>query len=193
MKKQNKKLDILEIGARLIHQNGFNHTGLQEILQEANVPKGSFYFYFKNKEDFGLQVIDYIALNIESTLNSFLMDEKYKHIDRLRKFLNDFLNIYIESDFQGGCPMGNLALEMADTNEMFRNKLNDNFTLLTKAIENTLRQAQEKGEISEDKNIKELAKFITFSWEGVIMQMKINREREALDIFNHFVFEKLLK
>jgi TetR/AcrR family transcriptional regulator, transcriptional repressor for nem operon len=49
----------LERGAEIIHLKGFNHTGVQEVLRAAGVPKGSFYNYFKNKEDFGLQVIDY--------------------------------------------------------------------------------------------------------------------------------------
>ena len=44
------KNKLLQIGAKHIHLKGFNNTGLQEILKEANVPKGSFYFYFKSKE-----------------------------------------------------------------------------------------------------------------------------------------------
>jgi len=55
------KENILLTGARLIHEKGYNNTGLAEILRESGVPKGSFYFYFRNKEDFGLQVIDFYA------------------------------------------------------------------------------------------------------------------------------------
>ncbi|MCL2458061.1 MAG: TetR/AcrR family transcriptional regulator [Desulfobulbus sp.] len=40
---------ILTCGGRIIHHKGFTATGLQEILQAAGVPKGSFYFYFKSK------------------------------------------------------------------------------------------------------------------------------------------------
>ena len=50
---------ILAEGARIIHENGYNNTGIQEILIAAGVPKGSFYFYFKSKEDFGLQLVDF--------------------------------------------------------------------------------------------------------------------------------------
>ena len=59
--RQNTRQKILEVGAEIIHLKGYNHTGLQEILQAAGVPKGSFYNYFKNKEDFGLQVIDFFT------------------------------------------------------------------------------------------------------------------------------------
>ena len=41
---------IIMKGAQLVHANGFNNTGLNEILSSANIPKGSFYFYFKNRK-----------------------------------------------------------------------------------------------------------------------------------------------
>jgi len=57
----NTKSRLIEIGAEIIHLKGFNHTGIKEILEAAQVPKGSFYHYFESKEDFGLQVIDYFV------------------------------------------------------------------------------------------------------------------------------------
>ena len=59
MAKQDTKENLLRVGVDIIHRKGYHHTAIQEILQIAGVPKGSFYFYFKSKEDFGLQVIDY--------------------------------------------------------------------------------------------------------------------------------------
>ena len=54
---------ILEIGTDLILKNGYNNVGLNKILQAANIPKGSFYYYFNSKEDFGVQVIEYYSKN----------------------------------------------------------------------------------------------------------------------------------
>jgi len=42
-----------------MHLKGYNDTGIQEIIDKAGLPKGSFYNFFKSKEDFGLLVIDY--------------------------------------------------------------------------------------------------------------------------------------
>ena len=55
------KTRILKAGARIVLEKGFCDTGLAEVLEAAQVPKGSFYFHFKNKEDFGLQLIDAFA------------------------------------------------------------------------------------------------------------------------------------
>jgi TetR/AcrR family transcriptional repressor of nem operon len=49
---------ILNAAAQLIHRQGYNRTGLQEILTTAGVPKGSFYFYFKSKEDLALALVN---------------------------------------------------------------------------------------------------------------------------------------
>src|ERR1700722_8423022 len=43
---------LIDVGVGLMHQNGYNATGLSDILQAADVPKGSFYHHFESKEDF---------------------------------------------------------------------------------------------------------------------------------------------
>ncbi|KOO11888.1 TetR family transcriptional regulator, partial [Vibrio xuii] len=53
---------ILEVGYELIVTKGFTSVGLSELLKTANVPKGSFYHYFKSKEHFGESLIqDYFT------------------------------------------------------------------------------------------------------------------------------------
>ena len=42
----------------LLTERGFQITGIDEILKRVGVPKGSFYHYFKSKDDFGHAVID---------------------------------------------------------------------------------------------------------------------------------------
>ena len=55
MKKIKQKTEVrtklLQTGLRLFGENGFNGTGIKEIVDEVGVPKGSFYNYFKSKED----------------------------------------------------------------------------------------------------------------------------------------------
>ncbi|WP_281561494.1 TetR/AcrR family transcriptional regulator [Thalassomonas sp. RHCl1] len=49
---------ILEAGHKAITAKSYHACGLKEILDLAGVPKGSFYHYFKSKDDFGLQLIE---------------------------------------------------------------------------------------------------------------------------------------
>jgi len=72
--KVNARDEIIRKGAQLIHSQGYKATGLQQILDVAGIPKGSFYFYFKSKDDFGAAVIDYFTLTIGEIFTSHLRD-----------------------------------------------------------------------------------------------------------------------
>jgi TetR/AcrR family transcriptional regulator, transcriptional repressor for nem operon len=127
MAKESTKMRILAEGARIIHENGFDHTGIQEIRDAAGVPKGSFYFYFRSKEDFGLQLADFCTGFVVATVESCLHGTEGDPFDRLRNFFAMMKDRCEERGFKGGCPIGNLTQEMADLNGSIRAKLNEAF------------------------------------------------------------------
>jgi TetR/AcrR family transcriptional repressor of nem operon len=100
--KQITKEKILMVGAEIIHRKGFNNTGIQEILKAAGVPKGSFYFYFKSKEDFGLHLIDFFGNFLFSRSEKYLNDSRGSPIERLRLFFDEFLTYFEKNEFKGG-------------------------------------------------------------------------------------------
>ena len=53
------RLRIIQAATGLVHRHGFHHTSLDDILAAAKVPKGSLYFYFRNKEELGFAIIRY--------------------------------------------------------------------------------------------------------------------------------------
>src|SRR5258707_14224484 len=55
------KATLVDAGLHLMLENGYHHTGIQDVLQAAGVPKGSFYYYFPSKEAFALEVIAQFA------------------------------------------------------------------------------------------------------------------------------------
>jgi AcrR family transcriptional regulator len=86
--KINTRDEIIRIGAQLIHSQGYKATGLQQILDVAGIPKGSFYFYFKSKDDFGCAVIDYFTFTINAIFAGYLCDTRIKPLDRLNNLLD---------------------------------------------------------------------------------------------------------
>jgi len=86
---------ILQIGAEIIHRKGYNHTGIQEILNAAQVPKGSFYNYFKSKEDFGLHVIDYFSDHFKQLSDSLFADSFISPLKRVKKVLEEFKDFFL--------------------------------------------------------------------------------------------------
>ena len=192
MPKETTKLRILSEGARIIHQKGFNNTGIQEILDAADVPKGSFYFYFRNKDDFGLQLVDFYLELINSAAISQMSSEG-NPIERLHNFFRYMREVAEQNEFKGGCPIGNLAQEMADQKETFRIKVNEAFGRISESIAVCLEEAVNLKQLNSSLNPRETADFILNSWEGALLRMKAENSVRPLLVFENMIFNSLLK
>ena len=182
---------ILKAGAKIMHRKGFNATGLQEVLDAAEVPKGSFYHYFKSKEDFCLHLIDYMAERLKRARAAGRVPGQSR-LDQLRSSLRSQVEAFHAADFQGGCLIGNLAQEMGDQNPNIRKKLDRVFEDMKLEMADQLEQAREQGEVSGALDPVETAEFIISAWEGALMRMKVCRSMAPQDIFEHMVFDRLL-
>ena len=183
---------IIEAGARIIHKNGFNNTGIKEILDAAQVPKGSFYFYFKNKEDFGLQVVDYFSARFGGMARSLLADESLPPLKRLRVMLRWFRDYYEGEGCSLGCPAGNLAQEMGDLSPAFGEKLSTVIEGMARMFAGPLTEARERGELPPGLDPMDAARFMVSAWHGALVRMKAQKSIEPLDLFDEMIFDRLL-
>jgi len=109
---------LIKVGTDVIGSHGFNPTGLNTVLKTAGVPKGSFYYYFASKEDFGLAIIDEFAIAYNEKIDSFLSDTKVSPLQRIRNYLQNGLEtISVETISEGqckrGCLIGTLGQELS--------------------------------------------------------------------------------
>ena len=177
-----KKEKIIQISANLFHQYGYHSVGLSTILKEAEIPKGSFYHYFKNKDDLLMEVI---SLFIQETIKIFHCFPKT--IDGLYGFFNAYFSRFEELGFTRGCPIGNFALELSDVNEDARLCLKKWTGFLEKEIQFIL-----LNEDYEPQEAVSLASFMVSAFEGVLLKAKIEKTKKPLDEFNEYIFKKLL-
>ena len=191
--KQDTKNILIETGAQIIHHKGYNHTGIQEVLKAAGVPKGSFYFHFKNKEDFGLQVIEYFDGIYFSMLSTIINNNDITPLKKIEEITNYYISFFKEIDFKCGCPVGNLSQEMGDLNSAFSEKLTNSVEKMAKIYQNILDEAKLINEINEEINTQELSEFIVSSWHGALIKMKINKNAKPLELHKKFVLEILKK
>ena len=193
MVKQDTKQMLIEIGAQIIHQKGYHHTGIQEVIKTAGVPKGSFYFYFASKEDFGLQVIDYFNNKHREMVLPIISDTALSPIKRLAKLFDWFINRFIEMDYTCGCPIGNLSQEMGDLSLAFRNKLKESIERMVQMIAGLLQEGKETGEVPGGLDLEEAANFIVSGWHGALIRMKIVKSAEPLENHKRFILRTLLR
>lgn len=187
--KQDIKQKIIETGARIIHQKGYNHTGIQEVLKVAGIPKGSFYFYFNNKEDFGLHVIDFYNNMYLDMIDPIVNNKDISPLKRIEKMLDLFIDLFKELDYTCGCPIGNLSQEMGDLSQAFSNKLAASIELMTRVYKDILKEAIQIKEIPETVDTQEMAEFMVSSWHGSLIRMKIIKSIEPLKLHKRFILD----
>lgn len=183
---------ILACGGQIIHHKGFNATGLHEILQAAGVPKGSFYFYFKSKEDFGLALIDHYHDLFKVRIGALIEDDTIPPLERLKGFFLWFYEYFAQEGFIKGCPIGNLVQELGDVNPVFREKLNASLERLIHVVATLLQTAQDQDALPARLSPDITARFIVSAWQGALLRMKAVAGPEPLDNFITNIFEVLL-
>jgi len=184
---------LLDAGQRIFLERGYNHSGIEAILREAGVPKGSFYHYFGSKEDFGLQVLNRFADGHNAQLEQYLGDTTLSPLTRLRRLSEAVCERLERLQCRNGCMVGDLSLEMAEQSEVFRSRLDEIFRAWAVRIEACLRDAQAAGELPAGMDVGELAEFWLNSWEGAVLRAKTIRNTAPLKTFLNLMFEFVLK
>lgn len=177
------KEKILTVGIDLFSKKGYNNVGLNEILKNAGVPKGSFYYYFNSKEDFGLQVINKYSLLGIKLFKESLENETLSPKNRIIQFYTKMIEHYLHKDCKEGCLMGNASTELSDLSTNFRMVISKELTLWQNVLEKCIVAAKENGEISSNSEPRMLASFILNSWEGALLRMKCEKTVSPLKDF----------
>jgi len=193
MDKKNTRSDIIRIGTELISRQGYNATGIEMVLKEAGVPKGSFYHYFKSKEEFGLAVMDVFADYYSQRMTALLQDAALSPLTRIRTLLQGSLERFSRNQCSKGCLIGNLGQEMADQNERFRARLDEIFDDWRKLFAGCLAEAQTAKELDSRLDAEALASFILSGWEGAILRAKVMKSPQPLQDFIDVLFKVTLR
>ncbi len=117
---QSTRQHILDTGYQLVVTKGFSNVGLSQLLQHAKVPKGSFYHYFKSKEQFGEALIKDYFNDYQVKLQALLGHERTPALQRLQSYWQLWLDC--DADVCGAqkCLVVKLSAEVADLSEPMR-------------------------------------------------------------------------
>ncbi|MFT8675459.1 MAG: TetR family transcriptional regulator C-terminal domain-containing protein [Acetobacter sp.] len=168
---------LIRKGLECLTEKGFVATGLDGLLKSAGVPKGSFYYYFDSKDDFGLNVIGAYARYFNAKLDRCLNDRALSARERVRRFMDDARSGMVRHDFRRGCLIGNLGQELNVLPEQFRHALNDVMHQWEARMQSCL---------SDDyppDTAQTLAVFFWIGWEGAVLRARLEKSTRPLDVF----------
>lgn len=178
--KRRKRKQLLDQGVNLLMLQGYHGTGLQEILDTVNVPKGSFYSYFSTKEDFCAEVIAHYIQPFIEQLETHLQNPEQDALTALQKYFAELIAVVEQSHFKGGCLLGNLMGEIGDTSEICRLALKLAVERYRDILQQGLAKAQQQSTIRSDKSAQQMADLLTDAWQGALLRMKIEKSIEPL-------------
>jgi TetR/AcrR family transcriptional repressor of nem operon len=192
MKRIHSKDDIVQTGLDIIYSKGFNATGVEAILKQANVPKGSFYNFFTSKEEFGLAIIDKYVAEAGEHFRAIFSDESLPPLERVKKSFESRIWRFEANDCTKGCLIGNLSLEMSDQYERVRERLEQALQGWAKALSVLLLQAQKEKTIPEDLDAEMLAENLISAFQGALLRSKVKKSSEPLKNFIYLYFDRFL-
>jgi len=183
---------LIDVGLGLMHQNGYNATGLTDILKAADVPKGSFYHHFDSKEDFAAAALERYGMRAREHAAAVLNDTTTPPLKRLRRYFSDLLKINGQKAAIPGCLMGRFSLEIAEESPQLRKQIGASFDRWQHTIATVIQQAVAQKELPAGTNPESLSGFLLNSWEGALLRSQAEKSNAPLETFMRYVFDELL-
>ncbi|GGI57201.1 TetR family transcriptional regulator [Winogradskyella haliclonae] len=165
MKRALVKQHIIETASNLFYKNGYNRTGINEIIKEANIAKATLYNHFKSKEDICIAYLKYKNQGFTEDLKTFINAKTIGKQKLLGLF--DFLQSFYSSKEFNGCWCINTVSEIPKSNVAIRNEIVAQKEALIEFISDLV-QDNLKG-YTKDESFK-IAKQIFILYEGAISE-----------------------
>lgn len=176
-------------GARdLIYGRSYHDVGVAEICARAGVKKGSFYHFFPSKQELSLAVIDEMRVGIAAGVLSPALAPDVAPMQRLERFVDklyDFQRLAASaSGHLSGCPFGNLALELATSDEVIRKRLQSVFADIESRFASVLEEAVAAGDIDEIDTAATARAMLAYV-EGILLMAKTANDPELIRQLGH--------
>ena len=191
--KETRKNEILKNSITLMHLNGYNGTSVKNITDAAGIPKGSFYNYFGDKEQYAVEALHYYFDEIQKEQIAFFDNQSLEPIERIKTFYKVAIVKLEEKGYKYGCLAGNMSEEMADVNPIIAEATADFHQKIYLKIYKNLAEAKKNDTLKGDIPLETLASFIISSWQGAMLRMKTTNNRQVLDEFYMMLTSVLLK
>ena len=172
---------IIDTAKNIMLGKGFAAVGLNEILTQANVPKGSFYHYFKSKEQFGDALLEDYLDGYLAHIDAKLSPENGSVKQRLLAYFQNWLDTQTADTTQDKCLVVKLSAEVTDLSETMRLTLHRGTDRIINRIALCVQEGIDNGEFPTHLNAPFVTREIYYMWIGATLFTKVNRSRDALE------------
>ena len=167
---------IIKESIHLFKVNGYSQTTMAHIGKACGLIKGSIYHHFKSKEDLALACLKYIHELFERDIFAIAYRDNIPAQKRFEQFTKAMEEYFLHSE--GGCLLGNFALEISNTIAPLKKEIIAYFDAWEEAL---FYMFQEK---FEESLARDMSKLCVASTQGNIMMMRLYGDKEAFHKYN---------
>jgi AcrR family transcriptional regulator len=170
---------VLDAAAGLVFEHGVAGTTLDDVRAAANVSKGQLYHYFTDKDDLVHAVID---RTVQQVLGAQPALADLSSWAAIAGWFDDLVQLQVDRQAIGGCPIGSLAGELAETDEQARSELAAGFDRWEAPLREGLRQMQAESKLRRGADPARLATATLAAIQGGLVLTQTRRDPQQLRI-----------
>jgi TetR/AcrR family transcriptional regulator, transcriptional repressor for nem operon len=170
---------IVEAAAELMFRHGVAGTSTEDVLAAAGVSNSQLYHYFADKNALVRAVIEHQADGIIEGQRPLL--DQLDSIAAFEQWRDMLVDLQRRRHCEGGCPLGSLSSELAETDEPARTALAASFERWEAPIRDGLRRMRDRGELTEDTDVDELALATLAALQGGLLLTQAKRNVSPLE------------
>ena len=170
---------LINAAIGLFWEKGYAETSLADLMAAAKVNAGSFYYFFRSKENLLHAVLERYKVMLHSVLLAPVYERTADPIERIFALLGRYREGIIGTNCTYGCPIGRLAMEIPPGMVQAHQLLAANFEGWSNEVQKNLEAARERFPAGTD--FRSLSRFVLTVMEGGVMQSRSYRSVEPFD------------
>ena len=175
------KEKLLDAAERLMLTKGFVATTVDEICHEAGLTKGSFFHYFKSKEDLGKAALDRFCQVRLELMQGSPSQKKTDPLERIYGWIDFAIEMSKSPMAQSGCLLGNFAQELSDTHPKMRSSCARHFTDWAGLLKKELDEAKARHRPQALLDTTSLAEHLIAIIEGALIIAKAKQDMAVME------------
>lgn len=184
---------LLDVGLAAFAKRGYHGTGIKEIVDTANVPKGSFYNYFKSKEDYGIAIVLRHSAEFWLKWHTSAAEHPDDPLLVLRGCFAAMLSDHIDCSVNTFCVVAHVAAEMCEASSKCRSAMTAVLKEWRENLACFITRAQQAGQIRTDVDADQLATLFWDAWQGALLRMKMQESADPVKQLVALMFDSILK
>jgi AcrR family transcriptional regulator len=170
---------IVAAAAELMSRRGVARTTIEDIQEAAAVSTSQMYHYFADKGELVAAVIDFQTDRVLAVQHLGL--DRLECLEDLRRWRDIMVDIMRRLGFVGGCPIGSLANELAETDPLARAQVARSFVQWENMIRDGLKAIAARGELPDGTEVDNLALATLAAIQGGLLLSQVRRDTAPLE------------